>query len=121
MLAIAVIACSISAARQSRGWFRASDEKCQDAPWVVGNAFTRFQLLVYCNGKRDDDWPRNHQSTLPVDRFQADEALPYIQQSCRHTVCGWRRADLRPDYSVQQMALYGGGWIIRPAKMKRTV
>jgi hypothetical protein len=28
--------------------------------------------------------------------------------------CGWRRADLRPDYSKQQTALYGGGWMMPP-------
>jgi len=38
----------------------------------------------------------------PVDRFGADEALRDIERRCRCTACGWRRADLRPDYSVQQ-------------------
>jgi hypothetical protein len=41
---------------------------------------------------------------LPIDRFQAEEVLKDIERRCRCTVCGWRRADLRPDYSKQQAA-----------------
>lgn len=66
------------------------------------------------NGKREGDWPCNHQSTLPVERFQADEALPDIQRRCRCTMCGWRRADLRPDYSVQRQTRSSVGWMIPP-------
>ena len=74
------------------------------------------QLLVYCNGKREGDWPCHHQSDLPIYRFLAEETLPDIQRRCRCTVCGWRRADLRPDYSKQQTALYGGGWMMPPSE-----
>jgi hypothetical protein len=28
------------------------------------------QLLVYCQGKREGDWPCHHQGTLPVERFR---------------------------------------------------
>jgi hypothetical protein len=31
------------------------------------------QLLVYCLGKREGDWPCHHQGKLPIDRFQAEE------------------------------------------------
>jgi len=40
--------------------------------------------------------------------------LSEIQRRCRCTKCGWRRADLRADYSEQQAALYGGGWMMPP-------
>jgi hypothetical protein len=43
---------------------------------------------------------------------KAEETLPDIQRRC--TICGWRRADLRLDYSRQQAALYGGGWMMPP-------
>ena len=66
------------------------------------------QLLVYCRGKREGE------SELPIERFKAEEALRDIERRCRCTVCGWRRADLRPDYSKQQLSLYGGGWIVPP-------
>ena len=73
------------------------------------------QLLVYCNGKRESDWPCHHSGELPIEQFSAEETLSEIQRRCRCTICGWRRADLRPDYSRQQAALYGGaGWIMPP-------
>src|SRR5262245_62588474 len=62
------------------------------------------QLLVYCLGKREGDWPCHHSGKLPINRFQPDEVLQDIERRCRCTVCGWRRADLRPDYSKQQAA-----------------
>ena len=34
------------------------------------------QLLVYCNGKREGDWPCHHQSELPIDRFLAEKRCP---------------------------------------------
>ena len=52
------------------------------------------QLLVYCLGKREGDWPCHHQGTLPVDRFKADEVLQEIERRCRSTVSGSRRAGL---------------------------
>jgi hypothetical protein len=55
------------------------------------------QLLVYCLGKREGDWPCHHSGMLPVDRFQAEEVLSDIERRCRCITCGWRRADLRPD------------------------
>ena len=68
------------------------------------------QLLVYCNGKRESDWPCHHSGELPIEQFSAEETLSEIQRRC--TICGWRRADL---YSRQQAALYGGaGWIMPP-------
>ena len=36
------------------------------------------QLLVYCLGKREGDWPCHHQGTLPVGRFRADEVLRHV-------------------------------------------
>ena len=74
------------------------------------------QLLVYCRGKRTGDWPCHHEGTLPVDRFNADDALRDIEQRCRCTACGWRRADLRPDYSVQQAPRNSVGWIRPPSR-----
>jgi hypothetical protein len=41
------------------------------------------QLLVYCNGKRDGDWPCHHQGDLQIERFKAEETLPDIQRRCR--------------------------------------
>lgn len=68
-------------------------------------------LLVYCLGKREGDWPCNHNSALPVDRFQADED---IERRCRCTVCGWRRVDLRPDYSRRVDMRASVGWMMPP-------
>jgi hypothetical protein len=72
------------------------------------------QLLVYCLGKREGDWQCHHQGTLPIGRFRADEVLGDIETRCRCTVCGWRRADLRPDYSKQQAASKSVGWMMPP-------
>ena len=72
------------------------------------------QLLVYCLGKREGDWPCHHHGKLPIDRFQAEEVLSDIERRCRCTVCGWRRADLRPDYSKQQAARQSLGWMMPP-------
>jgi len=33
------------------------------------------QLLVYCRGKREGDWPCHHEATLPIECFADDEAL----------------------------------------------
>jgi hypothetical protein len=65
---------------------------------------------VYCLGKREGDWPCHHSGKLPIDRFQAEE----IERRCRCTVCGWRRADLRPDYSKQQAVKQSVGWMMAP-------
>jgi len=73
------------------------------------------QLLVYCHGKREGDWPCHHSGKLPVDRFLAEDVLSDIERRCRCTVCGWRRADLRPDYSRQKQALQSVGWIMPPS------
>jgi hypothetical protein len=72
------------------------------------------QLLIYCLGKRGDDWPCHHSGKLPIDRFQAEEVLSDIERRCRRTVCGWRRANLRPDYSKQQAARQSVGWMMPP-------
>jgi len=72
------------------------------------------QLLVYCLGKREGDWPCHHSGKLPIDRFQGDEVLTDIERRCRCAACGWRRADLRPDYSKQQAAKQSIGWIMSP-------
>jgi hypothetical protein len=77
------------------------------------------KLLVYCLGKRDGDWPCNHEGTLPVDHFQSDECLRDIEARCRCTKCGWQRADLRPDYCNEQSPLCGGGWMMPPFSRKR--
>jgi hypothetical protein len=74
------------------------------------------QLLVYCLGKREGDWPCHHQGTLPIGRFRADEILGDIESRCRCTVCGWRRADLRPDYSKPQAARQSVGWMMPPTR-----
>jgi hypothetical protein len=31
------------------------------------------QLLVYCLGKSEGDWPCHRSGKLPIDRFQAEE------------------------------------------------
>lgn len=76
-------------------------------------------LLVYCLGKREGDWPCNHQGKLPIERFGTDEALGDIESRCRCTLCGWRRADLRPDYSVPYKPRESGGWMMPPEKASR--
>jgi hypothetical protein len=58
--------------------------------------------------------PCHHQGTLPIGRFRADEILGDIESRCRCTVCGWRRADLRPDYSKRQAAPQSVGWMMPP-------
>lgn len=68
-------------------------------------------LLVYCNGKRDDDWPCQHQGKLAIDCFDDDVPLRDFQRRCRCTACGWRRADVRPDYSKQQAKRQSAGWM----------
>jgi hypothetical protein len=79
-------------------------------------------LLIYYLSKREGDWPCHHQSTLPIDRFQAGEVLTDIERRCRCTVCGWLRADLRPDYSKQEAARRSVGWMmpagVLPASQK---
>lgn len=71
-------------------------------------------LLVYCNGRREGDWPCHHRGMLSVDSFEADEALVDIKRRCRCTACGWRRADVRPDYTVQRAERQTVGWVIPP-------
>ena len=51
---------------------------------------------------------------LSVDGFEADEVLPDIERRCRCTACGWRRANVLPDYSVQQKASNSVGYINPP-------
>ena len=74
------------------------------------------QLLIYCRGKREGNWPYHHEGTLPIDRFHADEALKDIERRCRCTACGWRKADLRPDYSKREPARTSVGWIMNGRK-----
>jgi hypothetical protein len=76
------------------------------------------QLLVYCLGKREGDWLCHRSGKLPIDRFQADEVLSAIERRCRCTVCGWRRADLRRDYSKQEAARQSVGWMMPPQGRK---
>ena len=70
------------------------------------------RLLVYCNGKRDGDWPRascrssNSAQRKRCPTFNAVAAARSADATCH----------LRPDYSRQQAALYGGGWMMPPAK-----
>ena len=77
-------------------------------------ASVRTHGVRQCNGKRDGDWPCPHQGELPIEQFGAEETLPDIQLRCRCTICGWRRADLRPDYSRQQAARISAGWMMPP-------
>jgi len=53
-------------------------------------------------------WPFGHGSLLALP----SRALQNIERRCRCTVCGWRRADLRPDYSKQQAAKQSVGWMM---------
>jgi hypothetical protein len=74
------------------------------------------RLLVFCRGKRENDWPCHHEGMLSVDGFVPEETLKNIESLCRCTACGWRRADLRPDYSVQRATRQSIGWIMPPVK-----
>jgi len=38
-------------------------------------------------------------AALPIDSFQATEIIGDIERRCRCTACGWRNADVSPDYS----------------------
>jgi hypothetical protein len=78
------------------------------------------QLVVYCRGKRNWDWPCHHSGELPLDRFRADEVLGDIERRCRCTACGWRQADVRPDYSRQVGLSQSVDWIMAPAPRRRT-
>jgi hypothetical protein len=72
-------------------------------------------LLVYCLGKREGDWPCHHQGTLLTDRFEAEEVLSAIEQRCRCTVRGWRRADL-PQQAASgrgKASVGNAAWLIR--------
>jgi hypothetical protein len=69
------------------------------------------QLIVFCRGRRKGDWPCHHEGTIPIDRFRADEDLGEIERRCRCTACGWRKADVRPDYSKPLPPRTSVGWI----------
>ena len=71
-------------------------------------------LIVFCRGKREGDWPCHHQATLPIERFQATETIGEIEHRCRCTACGWRKADVRPNYSKPLPPLTSVGWIMPP-------
>jgi hypothetical protein len=45
---------------------------------------------------------------------EAEEVLSDIKRRCRCTVGEWRRADLRPDYGVQQTPRQSVGWMMPP-------
>ena len=87
-----------------------------DSPVTIAHVRTHgvTTLLVYCLGKREDDWPCHHEGTLSVDCFDDDVALRDIERRCRCMACGWRRADLRPDFSVQQTKRTSIGWMMPP-------
>ena len=51
------------------------------------------QLLVYCNGQHERDWPCHHSGELPIEQFSAEETLSDIQRRYRCTACGWQSAD----------------------------
>jgi len=46
-------------------------------------------------------WPPKADICSALECFADGEALADIERRCRCTACGWRRADLPPDYSVQ--------------------
>jgi hypothetical protein len=74
------------------------------------------QLLVYCRGRCEGDWPCHHEGTLPIERFSLTATLAEIEHRCRCTACGWRKADVRPDYSKPLPPRTSVGWM----KPKRT-
>jgi hypothetical protein len=74
----------------------------------------RSPIACVLSRQARSDWPCHHSGKLPIDRFQAEEVLSDIERRCRCTVCGWRRADLRPDYSKQQAAPQSVGWMMPP-------
>jgi hypothetical protein len=43
------------------------------------------QLLVYCRGKREGDWPCHHSGELPIEQFSAEETLRDIERRCQCT------------------------------------
>jgi len=77
------------------------------------------QLLVYCRGKREGGWPCHHDVALPIDSFQATETIREIERRCRCTACGWRNADVRPDYSKKLPPRTGVGWMMPPGGAPR--
>ena len=71
-------------------------------------------IALFCRGRREGDWPCHHEGTLPVDLFCADDTLRDIERRCRCTACGWRRADLRPDWSRPLPPRASVGWMMPP-------
>ena len=47
------------------------------------------QLPVYCNGRREGDWPCHHHGELPIGQFSAEGTLSEMQRRCRCTAGGW--------------------------------
>jgi hypothetical protein len=70
------------------------------------------QLLVYCLGKREGDWPCHHSGKLPIDRFQAEEVLSDIERRCRCTVCGGGELICGPTTASSKLRgrAVQGGW-----------
>jgi hypothetical protein len=72
------------------------------------------QLLDYCNGKREGDWLVIITASCRLSSSaQEKHCQRYSADAAARSAAG-RRADLRPDYSRQQAALYGGGWMMPP-------
>jgi hypothetical protein len=72
------------------------------------------KLIVFCRGKREGGWLCHHEATLSIDRFLVTETIGDIESRCRCTACGWRKADVRPDYSKPLPPRTGVGWIGPP-------
>ena len=77
------------------------------------------QLLVYCSGKREGDWPCHHEATLQADWFRATETIGDIERRCRCIACGGRKADVRPDYGkpLPLPPRTSVGWIMPPVNL----
>jgi hypothetical protein len=60
-------------------------------------------------GQKQTFAPQKAMSALPP---KATAKADFALLPC--TVCGWRRADLRPDYSKQQAAKQSVGWMMPP-------
>jgi len=73
------------------------------------------QLIVFCRCRREDNWPCHHEATLPIERFHAAETIGDIESRCRCTACGWRKADVRPDYNKPLPPRTSIGWRMPPS------
>jgi hypothetical protein len=57
-------------------------------------------LCIWCEGKREGDWPCHHTAEMSIDGFADDMPIASIERRLRCQKCGPRgKVDVRPDWS----------------------